>query len=170
MEPTVQPSPQMPTPGMPSVSDAMPGQGMPGQGMASEDQKRQLMDLIEATRSKIGETNAAHFAAKNSSEQARNDALKEVFSILQTSGVDLTDPASVSNFIEQVRAKNPELAQMLEEALNSLLGGDTSPAPSGEIPQPVQPPPPQDIMNTQNETSPQDIRGHIPPPPTGQFG
>lgn len=132
MDPTQMP--QMPVampsrgaqPQMPAGSDKMPK-------MASPEERQQLLDMIAQMKEKMGNFNAVSFASDNQSEQQRMDILKEVFSQLAAAGVDLTDPQSVNNFIEQLRIKNPEIAQMFEEALDALLGKEE--IDTGEIPQ-----------------------------------
>lgn len=107
------------TQGQPPVAPVPEGKAVK---MATPEQKQQLLDLIEATRGKLGEFNATSFAVDNQIESSRNDALKQVFDALQSAGVDLTDPQSVSDFLMKLRIQNPQMSQMFEEALNQLLG------------------------------------------------
>lgn len=90
--------------------------------LATPEQKKQLLDLIEATRGKLGEFNATSFAVDNQIEAGKSDALKQVFDALQSAGVDLTDPKSVSDFLQKLRIQNPHMSKLFEEALNQLLG------------------------------------------------
>jgi hypothetical protein len=117
--------------------------------MVTPEQRQQLMDLIEATKGKVSELNTALFSSQNASEQARSEALREVFAILQQAGVDLQDPQSVADFLAKIREVNPEVAQMLEESLEALLTGE-APAPA------------DNNMNLENEALPEDIRGPVP--------
>jgi hypothetical protein len=57
----------------------------------------------------------------NENEEDRIRTLKEVFEILQMSGVDLTDPDSVAVFIEDLRSVSPEFASSFESFLDFLL-------------------------------------------------
>lgn len=140
--------------GLPSAVPPAPEGGMPGMGgeeMATPEQKQQLMDLIEATRGKVGDLNTALFQSENAADAARRGALKEVFTLLEAAGVDLNDPESVSNFLNNMKMEDPELAAQLEEAISGLLGEE--PQPTEEL---------TGEMNVADETLPQDIRG-LPP-------
>lgn len=127
------------TQGQPPVAPATEGKAVK---MATPEQKQQLLDLIEATRGKLGEFNATSFAVDNQIESGRNDALKQVFEALQSAGVDLTDPQSVSDFLMKLRTQNPQMSQMFEEALNQLLGGEGE-TPQAEMSQEMPQLPPQ---------------------------
>lgn len=97
----------------------------PGQEMASPEQMQGLQELLEGTKQKIGEYNANRFAGKNKSEQENKDLLKEVFQMMQDSGIDLTDQASVSEFLDKLKTENPQLFQWFEMAMDGLLGNET---------------------------------------------
>lgn len=123
---------------MPGMPSAMPEQ------MATPQQRQQLLDIIDATRGKLGELNTAKFSVLNSGKQLKSDTLKEAFTILQQAGVDLTNPESVAQFLAQLKQSNPELFQYFEEAFNDLLGEDQGPVST---------------PGNMNETLPEDIRG-----------
>lgn len=116
------------------------------QQMASPEQRQQLMDMMDAVRGKIGELNSVHFATQNAADMSRREALKEVFSALQEAGIDLSDPAAVSEFLDKLRQMNPELARLLEESLDALLGEEQ----------------PMNNMNENYEALPEDVRGPVP--------
>lgn len=90
--------------------------------MASPEDRQRLLDMIAQMKEKMGKFNATSFASQNQSEQHRMDMLKEVFAQLAAAGVDLTDPESVSKFLDTLRLQNPDLAQLFEEAMDTLLG------------------------------------------------
>ncbi len=129
------------------------------QQMASPEEMKQLTDLLGATKGKISELNSTGFVANNSGEAERQEGLKEVFAMLEQAGVDLRDPAAVGEFLEQLKSINPEMAQLLEEAIGSLLGEGTAPQES-EWSAPL--PNPGD-MNINNEA----IQPNIQQPPQG---
>lgn len=104
----------------PQAQQSIPSGKAPA--MATPEQRQELFDLVSQVRDKLGGFNAVSFASQNQSEQLRMDLLKDIFSQLSAAGVDLTDPKSVSDFMSKLKIQNPELAQMLEEALNTLLG------------------------------------------------
>lgn len=126
-----------------NVNPPMPQDNQPTPEMASPEQRQQLLDMIDDIRGKMNETNTAIMSSDNAVEEARLDALKEVFSILQGVGVDLTDPSSVSAFIDKVKSQTG-LGKLLENALTALLG---------DQPQPLSP--------TDDEAIPESIRGSL---------
>lgn len=89
--------------------------------MATPEQKAYLMNMISATREKVGDLNTAMFSVNNSGKQLQSEALKEIFSLMLQAGVDLSSQESVAAFLERLKENNPELAQTFEEILNSLL-------------------------------------------------
>lgn len=130
---------------------AMPPAGMAG-GMATPEQKQKLMDMIGVLEQKMGEFNAAKFAGANKSQSSKAEALRQVFIALQSAGVDINDPQSVNSFLNELKSKNPDLAQFFEECVSALIG-DEAPEPQGMLEQDENP---QDEgMN--NEAIPQDI-------------
>lgn len=151
-----------PLPGQPLQSQGMPtGQSpaaMPGQEFASPEERQQLIDLIEATKEKMAGLRTAEFTGANSKDAAKLDVLRELFSMMQSSGVDLTSVESVNAFLSKIKQANPNMAQDFEEALESLLGDDSIVSDqmggdSLEAPQ---------QMTSGNETLPTDIRGSVP--------
>ena len=143
-----------PIPGQPLQSQGMPtGQNpqvMPGQAFATPEERQQLVELMEATKGKMANIRSLEFSGANSRESARMDALRQLFSMMQSAGVDLTSPDSVHEFLEKVRTANPNLAQDVEFAIDKLLGDDSMVASD----------------TTNNETLPENIRG----PFSGQEG
>ena len=144
--------PQVPTSPMPAP--AMGPGDVPGQGgvqqFASDEQRQQLLDLIQQIREKVAETNANSFAGGNQTQQAKMDALKEIFDLLKSSGVDLTDPAAVQKFIDDLKAFSPDIGQMFEDAMTDLLGG---PGENTEQPSPMDMP----DVTPPNEAIPQNL-------------
>lgn len=127
---------QMPVEGsMPMPPQGMPPQGMPPQGMPqqpmggaqpmTDEQKQELLGLIEQIKAKLGSLKAVRFASSNATEKMRLDLLKKVFKKLQIAGVDLTNRESVANFIMKLKETNPELADNFEKAMDVLLGGES---------------------------------------------
>ena len=128
---------------------------MSGGGMATPEQKSQLMDMLGMLEQKMGEVHAARFAGDNKKKQGKADALRQVFTALQSAGVDISNPASVTAFLDKLRAQNPEMAQLFEEVMQSLLGGQE------EVNQ-------NDMANDLSanepsyETVPEALRGRVP--------
>lgn len=108
---SMQPSPE-------SMQTGQPGAGQP----ITEQQKQELMKMIAAVQERLSKLNASRFAGSGKIDEVKQKLLQEVFQKLQMAGVDLTDQQSVAEFIERLRQRSPELAQMFEEAMNLLLG------------------------------------------------
>lgn len=153
---------QLPKPNLTGASgvDAVPGE--PQVEYVGEEQKDELRNMIEQIRSKLGEVNASGFAGKNMNQVKKSEILREIFSMLQASGIDLTNPQSVGQFIQQLRETNPEMAQLFEQAMDELLGG-SSPVEGGGTMMPEES---GQNMNNQNEVIQQTVRGPVPQRPT----
>lgn len=108
---SMQPSPE-------SMQTGQPGAGQP----ITEQQKQELMKMIAAVQERLSKLNASRFAGSGKIDEVKQKLLQEVFQKLQMAGVDLTDQQSVAEFIERLRQRSPELAQMFEEAMDLLLG------------------------------------------------
>lgn len=116
-------TPMDPTAMMPQTDPMQAQAAAPTDGMATPEQKQQLMDLLAKIRQQMSEVNAAQFVRSNAAQQKSQETLKEVFHELQAAGVDLTDPKSISQFLSNLREQSPDLAQLFEQVLNSLMGG-----------------------------------------------
>lgn len=155
--------------GIPQTPPQPQGMGMPaptgapesGAQMATGEQRQQLLDLIGATMDKLGDVNTARFSAENSAALNKSDALKEIFSIMQRAGVDLTDLQSVSEFLNGLREQNPEMAEFFEQNLNQLLGGEPI-TPETGVTDPIATTDQSASMNN-NETIPENVRGYMSP-------
>lgn len=99
---------------------------------ASQDQMKSSLDsLVEKLREKNQGLQSTTFANRKMSSQERMKALRAVFEILESAGVDPSNPESVRMFLDDMKMKNPELYAILEPALEKLLGGE-NPAPVAE--------------------------------------
>lgn len=137
---------QTPTP---TFAPPMDVQGAPpgipgsdqGNSMATDGQKQQLLDLISKIRAKMSHLDAASSMTAGAQDAQKKDLLKQLFISLQAAGVDITNPESVTKFIEELRAQSPDLAQIFEDAIDGLLGQDImAQAPQGTQPPPGMPP------------------------------
>jgi hypothetical protein len=162
----------MPSPAAPEsqvLPSAMPQPGIDPAQPVSEEQKKQLLAMIDAIRQKLGSFQANHFANNNALDKTRRRLLQQMFEKMQLAGIDLTNPESVSAFIEKLRQQSPELAQQFEEAIDALLGDDMtagSPANPGQgmdlgtsTPPMMQPPVNNETINPQdNANIPEEVR------------
>lgn len=160
----------MPSAGVPLMGEndsALPSAAS-GSQPVTDEQKQQLLLMIETIRQKLNSFKASHFANNNVVEKTRRDLLKQMFEKMQLAGIDLTDQRSVAAFMEKLRQQSPELAAQFEDALNFLLTEESMGEPGGQpnglgiespVPgQPQMPQQPNEIMNPQNnENLPQGV-------------
>lgn len=147
--------PQMPVP--PQGVSVPPDAGQP----ITDAQRQELTDTMGKIKDELDRFQAMQFAAKQKSDILRNKILGGIFEKLQTIGVDLNDQASVSEFINGIRQKSPELADQFEMAMNVLIGEDSG---ADEYGSPRDLSEPVDIGSDQNnemnnENIPADPRG-----------
>lgn len=127
-------------PGMPPQAPQMPLQvpqqdpsaAMPGQNPVTPEARQVLLKKIEAIQAAMADAQAVMKASDGKSDATRQALLQDVFQKLQLAGVDLTDRKSVSDFLSNLRAKNPVMAQNFEKAMDFLLGA--APSAGAEMP------------------------------------
>ena len=96
-----------------------------GNNMATPEQVQEIKDLMDKVSGKMQELQANHFAGSGKIDVIRQKLLKEVFRVLTMAGVDLSSRDSVNAFIDKLKATNPTLATLFENAMNVLLGDET---------------------------------------------
>lgn len=115
-----------PVPASPEVAPA---------GLSQDQMKTNLQDLMSKIEARYQDFNAQKFSSSNKIQAQQGDTLRGIFDLLETSGVDPSNPEEVKAFLDQIRASNPELAKQLEEVLQSVLGEETAePEVTEEIP------------------------------------
>ena len=92
----------------------------------SEMYKKVIEALMEKVQSKYGELNAAKFSGKNQNDAQKNDILKTIFETMKAAGVDPADPEAINAFMAELEQSSPDLYELFTEALNGLLGPDTT--------------------------------------------
>jgi len=160
-----QPVPQSPpeAPGIPGEVPGMPG-GAPG-ALSQEQMKGNLQDLMSKIEGKYQDFNSQKFASGNKAREQQSEALRQVFDLLQSLGIDPSNVEEVKAFLDQIRETNPELSQQLEVALEALLGTeDEDLVPmqeempvSEELPLGQEGMPLEENMNINNETPPETV-------------
>ena len=121
---TVAPAPMSPDSpagipaGMTSADPATMG------GMTQEQMKANLQELMSKIEAKMQDFNSQKFATDNKLKEQQSQALREVFDLFKSNDVDPSNLDEVSAFLQKVKDSNPELAQQLEKALETILGED----------------------------------------------
>lgn len=123
------------------------------QGMSQDEMRANLQGMMEKIQGKYQDFGAQKFSSESKSKELQSQALREIFSILESMGVDPSSPEAVSAFLEDLRTKNPELAQQIEMALKSVLGeeGESEEAPVEEEV------PPENMNINPNEVPPETV-------------
>lgn len=117
-----------------SVS-SMGNQAPAGAELSQEQMIVNLQDLAGKIETKYQDFNSQKFASNNKLEVKKREALKEVFDIMETAGIDLTNPEEVKGFLDSLKEKNPELYQIVEQSLETLFSENAPNAGgSGEVP------------------------------------
>lgn len=98
--------------------EAVPSEG----GMATPEQMDQLKELMSKIEDKYRQMNAEAFAGGNQVESQKKDLVLDVFKMLKELGVDLTDPASVKEFLDQMQETNPDLYDLFVSSFEGLIG------------------------------------------------
>lgn len=166
MDPNQQPMMPMTPPEAPMEPGVVAG----GTQDVGPEARQELTRLLEQLQNKRGEFNAMQFASKNATESQRQEALMQVFDIMQQNGVDPSNVEEVKAFLDQLEQANPELYQIFVEAFNLLIGeGGEIPLDNGSAPDamppelPNAPGGPADLSGALSPGAP----GGMPPPPGG---
>ena len=128
--------PQMPSSLVPPSSQlpqVQQNQQVPQAGSSQDEMKSNLAGMFSKIEEKYQDLNSKNFVAKNGEEQAKSDAIKEVFTILQNAGIDPSDLNSVNEFLVKLKSKNIDMYNQVSEALNYLIGEDKAEQPEENL-------------------------------------
>ena len=107
-------------------------QGAPEQGADVGPEKRaELEGMLGELGNKRAEFNATQFASKNQSENAREEALMQVFKVMKENGIDPNNIEEVKAFIDELQQTNPEMYEAFVKAFEMLLEGGGEEVPEG---------------------------------------
>ena len=109
--------PNMEAPQMPQASN----------GLTQDEMKQNLQDLMSSTDSKMRDVFAKKFQSDNIVEEKRQMELKKVLEMMQELGVDVHDPESINQFLMKIQEANPDMYEIIVDALNSLMSGEPAP-------------------------------------------
>lgn len=94
-------------------------------GSLTQDQmKANLQELMSKIEAKMQDFNSQKFSTDNKLKEQQSQALRQIFDLFKSNGVDPSNLDEVSAFLQKVKDTNPELAQQLEKALEIILGED----------------------------------------------
>lgn len=139
--PPVPPSPAQ----VPEIADPTAGQQT---GLSQDVMISNLKELMAKIQNKYSDFKSGNAMSDSKLMQAKSQALRDVFDMLQSAGIDPSNVEEVQAFLDKIKQANPELYSQIEKVLQELMGGDvtnpSAPVDSGQIPQDLGsiPPPP----------------------------
>jgi len=101
----------------------------------SEMYKKTIEALMDKVTSKYWELNSIKFSTSNQNAAQKNDILKTVFEAMKTAGIDPSDWAAVNQFMAQLEQENPDLFELFNEAMDTLLWPDPNSEQSVDLQQ-----------------------------------
>ena len=116
-------------PGIPPTADET--------ALGQEEMKARLAEVMAKLEGKYQQFDAGKFGTENKMAQMKSDALSELFSMLQSKGIDPNNPEELKGFLDKIKEGNPELYQQIVGALNAIIGSEEQMNPNvGEQPDP----------------------------------
>ena len=107
-----------------------------GAGILSQFQMRtNLQDLFSKVQSKYQQLNSKKISSDNQNESTRQEVIKVALDILQSAGVDPSNPEELKAFMDDLAEKNPDMYELLSYALDGIFneGGEEVPPPDLSI-------------------------------------
>lgn len=133
MDPIQQPIPQAnefsPVPASPAGVPGIP----PTQeetGMSQDDMKSRLQEVMAKLQGKYQAFDESKFNAENDAAKMKSDALSELFTMLESKGIDPNNPDELQNFLDGIKGRNPELYQQIVTAITAIIGSEESMNPN----------------------------------------
>lgn len=142
-----QPPESMQTPTAPELAPTSTTQS----GMSPEEMQKDLDMLMEAINNKKKMLDGVTSSADSQFKQMQDEAIANLFEILQKNGVDPSNQEEVAAFLNQLKEENPEGYKILEAAIDGILNG-------GQVQDMTAPDP-----NLEPAPSPMDAMSQLPP-------
>lgn len=95
---------------------------MANPGLSQEQMKANLADLFSRVQGKYQQFNSQKFVSGNKVDSQKRDVLKAVFKMMSDAGIDPSNVRQVNQFLASLKQKSPELYQLFEMSIDSLLG------------------------------------------------
>lgn len=93
-----------------------------GAGLSQEQMKGNLQDMLSKIDDKYKEFDDSKFSSDNLASKKKSEALSELFSILQSKGIDPNDPEQLKAYLDEIQSTNPELYKQIVGGINAILG------------------------------------------------
>ena len=101
---------------------------MGGGGLSEEEMRTNLQNTMAKLQDKHDEFENQQFSSGIQNAERRSEALSELFTILESKGVDPENPEEIRRFLDGIRETNPEIADQIEKAIIGLLGEEETEA------------------------------------------
>lgn len=142
--PQFQPAPVSPTE-VPTIPNT------PTQSLSQDEMRNNLKNMMDKIDTKYQNFQTSQFSYDNQNAQAKSQALREVFDLLQSAGVDPSNVEQVQQFLDEIKTKSPELYQQVVKVLQDIISEDIN--NGGETDQPETLPSNMNINNENDQPS-----------------
>ena len=89
----------------------------------SEDMRAELMSKLEEVKNKNRALNSARIMGDNQTREQQIAAIQQLFGKMQQMGVDVNDPKSIQEFLDNLEQQDPDSRELFESAFNNLMSG-----------------------------------------------
>jgi hypothetical protein len=96
--------------------------GMQPAGMSQDDMRDSLQSEFDSLDFREKKFNKNMQVSSAKLEELREKVMSTIFDSLRDIGVDLNDINSISNFVREVEATNPDLLELLDTAFRAIEG------------------------------------------------
>ena len=129
MESTINPVSNEQETTMNEVPEASPVTGPDEEALRKLD----IDTMFEKVKSKEAAFQEKNSQLQNKLQMLKADIMKKAFMMMRDLGVNLNDPESVSKFLQEMEAQDPDLLILFESAMSGLMPGEEIPQ-SGNLP------------------------------------
>jgi len=141
MEPDFKQAPPSPE-GVPNIPDVVGVPSTPDAGgaeLSQEQMRANLDEMMNKIQGKYQDITAQKASVDNQNKKMNSEALREIFDILQSQGVDPSKPEEVKAFMDKIAQTNPDLYQQIETAIQGIMGEEDIAGPEAGMASPVGP-------------------------------
>lgn len=103
-------------------------QGIPAESanpeLSQEEMKSNLKGMMDKLTGKYQEFSTQKFTTDKQIKEQNSEILRQLFDLLESKGIDPSDPERVKQFLDSIKESNPEAYQQIEKALQMILGSE----------------------------------------------
>lgn len=112
------------------------------QGTDAMPSPDEIKNKIQQFMTDSNQAKTASIQSQSAIEDARTQAMQQAFEVLKEAGVNPADPSSLAEFMQKLESLDPDAAEMMQNALSAIFGGEEAAPPASVNPE--MPPPPSD--------------------------